>query len=151
MLLKNGDTGIQVKYLQQGLKIMCCNPGSIDSAFGPGTQAAVEKFQEEWGLTVDGIVGNDTWNCLLAEIKPIQQALKNKGFYTGAITGIAKDSTYNAVIRFQSSRDLTADGMVGAATRARLFNEDQGGGDESMLPLSIGDRGRLRSLPSVRT
>ena len=141
MLLKNGDTGIQVKYLQQGLKIMCCNPGSIDSAFGPGTQAAVEKFQEEWGLTVDGIVGNDTWNCLLAEIKPIQQALKNKGFYTGAITGIAKDSTYNAVIRFQSSRDLTADGMVGAATRARLFNEDQGGGDESMLPLSIGDRG----------
>ena len=70
MLLKNGDTGIQVKYLQQGLKIMCCNPGSIDSAFGPGTQAAVEKFQEEWGLTVDGIVGNDTWNCLLAETNP---------------------------------------------------------------------------------
>ena len=47
MLLKSGDTGIQVKYLQQGLRIMCCNPGTIDSNFGPGTQAAVQKFQED--------------------------------------------------------------------------------------------------------
>ena len=42
MLLKSGSSGIQVKYLQQGLKIMCCNPGDIDAAYGPGTQAAVE-------------------------------------------------------------------------------------------------------------
>lgn len=141
MLLKSGDKGIQVKYLQQGLKIMCCNPGAIDAAYGPGTQAAVEKFQEDWGLTVDGIVGDDTWNCLAAEIKPIQQALKEKGFYSGAVSGVAKDTTYDGVVNFQSSRNLTADGMVGAATRARLFNEHQGGGDESMLPLSTGDRG----------
>ncbi len=141
MLLKSGDQGIQVKYLQQGLKIMCCNPGNIDSTYGPGTQAAVEKFQDEWGLSVDGIVGDETWNCLMNEIKPIQQALKEKGFYTGAITGIAKETTYNGVINFQESRNLTADGMVGAATRARLFDESQGGGDESVLPLNVGDRG----------
>lgn len=29
MLLKNGDSGVQVKYLQQGLRIMCCNPEMI--------------------------------------------------------------------------------------------------------------------------
>lgn len=78
MLLKNGDSGLQVKYLQQGLRIMCCNPGNIDSVFGPGTQAAVQKFQEEQGLAADGIVGDNTWDCLTAEIKPIQRALKDK-------------------------------------------------------------------------
>lgn len=57
MLLKNGNSG---KYLQYGLKILCCNPGIMDSNFGPGTQAAVEKFQDNFGLDVDGVVGNTT-------------------------------------------------------------------------------------------
>lgn len=141
MLLKNGDSGVQVKYLQQGLRIMCCNPGNIDSAFGAGTQVAVEKFQNDQGISADGIVGDETWNCLMAEIKPIQQALKDKGFYSGAITGIAKDSTYNAVLKFQESRQLTADGMVGVATRERLFNDFTGDDEVAMLPLTIGSRG----------
>lgn len=141
MLLKNGDSGVQVKYLQQGLRIMCCNPGTIDSVFGAGTQAAVQKFQNDQGISADGIVGDETWNCLIAEIKPIQQALKNKGFYTGAITGIARESTYDAVISFQESRQLAADGMVGAATRERLFDESTGDEEEDMLPLTIGSRG----------
>lgn len=141
MLLKVGDSGIQVKYLQQGLKIMCCNPGTIDSNYGPGTQAAVEKFQQDWGIGVDGIVGDETWNCLTEEIKPIQRALKSKGFYKEAITGIAKSTTYNAVIEFQKSRGLTADGMVGNSTRARLFNDNENGGDELVLPLEAGDKG----------
>lgn len=140
MILKGGDKGLQVKYLQQALKIMCCNPGTIDSNYGPGTQAAVEKFQTDWGLDVDGIVGDETWTCLCDEIKPIQQALKNKSFYSGAITGIAKETTYDAVISFQKSRGLTADGMVGNSSRARLFDDDEGG-DDIMLPLSTGDKG----------
>lgn len=141
MLIKSGDKGIQVKYLQQALKIMCCNPGTIDSNYGPGTQTAVEKFQQDWGLSVDGIVGDETWYCLVDEIKPIQQALKDKGFYTSSISGIAKEATYDAVIAFQKSRGLTADGMVGNSTRARLFNGDENGGDNLMLPLTTGDKG----------
>lgn len=141
MLLKNGDRGVQVKYLQQGLRIMCCNPGTIDSVFGAGTETAVRKFQNDQGISADGIVGDETWSCLMDEIKPIQQALKNKGFYSGAITGIAKESTYSAVISFQESRQLTADGMVGTATRDRLFDESAGGAEEEMLPLTIGSRG----------
>lgn len=141
MLLKNGDSGLQVKYLQQGLRIMCCNPGNIDSVFGPGTQAAVQKFQEEQGLAADGIVGDNTWDCLTAEIKPIQRALKDKGGYSGSITGIAKDSTYNAVLKFQENCQLKADGMVGAATRERLFNTSSGSDEDTMLPLTMGSRG----------
>ena len=141
MLLKNGDSGIQVKYLQQGLRIMCCNPGSLDSSYGPGTQAAVEKFQEEWGLSVDGTVGNATWNCLINEIKSIQQALKQKGFFSGVISGVATDRTYNGVLSFQRSRNLKDDGMVGPTTRARLFDEAEDGSIASILPLSAGAKG----------
>ena len=141
MLLKNGSTGMQVKHLQQALRMMCCSPGTVDSIYGAGTQAAVQKFQEEWGLDVDGIVGDDTWSCLVKEIKPIQTALKQKGFYSGTISGVATDSTYNAVINYQKSRGLSADGMVGAATRAFLFDTDEDGSMESLLPLTTGARG----------
>ena len=37
MLLKNGSTGNFVMYLQYGLHIMCCPPGSFDSKFGSGS------------------------------------------------------------------------------------------------------------------
>ena len=40
MLLKNGSTGNYVMYLQYGLHIMCCPPGSFDSKFGSGTEKA---------------------------------------------------------------------------------------------------------------
>lgn len=141
MLLKSGDSGLQVKYLQQGLRIMCCNPGDIDSEFGPGTVAAVEKFQGDQGISVDGIVGDETWNCLIEEIKPIQRALNQKGYFSGVATGIAKESTYHAVCEFQRACQLTADGMVGTATRERLFDTSAEGGESAMLPLTIGSRG----------
>ena len=43
MLLKNGSTGNYVMYLQYGLHIMCCPPGSFDSKFGSGTENAVQQ------------------------------------------------------------------------------------------------------------
>ena len=58
MLLKNGSTGNYVMYLQYGLHIMCCPPGSFDSKFGSGTENAVKKYQGKKGLTQDGIVGD---------------------------------------------------------------------------------------------
>lgn len=121
---------------------MCCNPGAIDSNYGPGTQAAVEKFQQDWGLGVDGIVGDETWDCLVEEIKPIQRALKDKGFYSEAITGIAKNTTFNAVIEFQESRGLTSDGMVGSSTKALLLGGTSGGGTVSST-LKTGSNGSL--------
>lgn len=54
--LKLGSKGANVKYLQFTLNLT-----PIDGDFGPGTKAAVMKFQQAHGLVVDGIVGPKTW------------------------------------------------------------------------------------------
>ena len=83
MLLKKGDKGVQVSYLQYGLHIMCCSPNGFDGDFGAGTEAAVKKYQKKYGLSVDGQVGDATWNNLVGEIKIIQRALSQKNYYRG--------------------------------------------------------------------
>ncbi|OOM16038.1 glycoside hydrolase family protein [Clostridium saccharobutylicum] len=119
MLLQKGSSGSYVTYLQYGLKIMCCNPGSIDGQFGAGTYNAVVKYQNLKGLSADGIVGDGTWGRLKTDITQVQQALNNKGYSVG-VDGVAGPGTYNAVVRFQSAHNLSADGMVGSATWAAL-------------------------------
>lgn len=37
----------------------------VDGSFGGKTDTAVNDFQKKKGLTVDGIVGQKTWNALL--------------------------------------------------------------------------------------
>lgn len=142
MLLKTGDKGIQVTYLQYALHIMCCSPGGIDGTFGAGTEAAVRKYQERHGLSVDGQVGDATWNSLTGEIKIIQRALSQKGYYSGYIDGVAGEGTYNAVIQFQTASGLAVDGQVGDATRAKLMGSGSpSSGSGSGFPLKQGSTG----------
>ena len=42
----------------------------VDGAYGAVTEAAVKTIQGTYGLTVDGIVGKQTWMLLLAAIRP---------------------------------------------------------------------------------
>jgi peptidoglycan hydrolase-like protein with peptidoglycan-binding domain len=37
----------------------------VDGIFGPKTEAAVRDFQQNENLSVDGIVGRQTWTALL--------------------------------------------------------------------------------------
>jgi peptidoglycan hydrolase-like protein with peptidoglycan-binding domain len=66
-LLKRGDTGPAVSGLQLGLKKYnstpgaATDPGPVDGAFGPHTENAVKAYQGQRGVTVDGIVGDQTW------------------------------------------------------------------------------------------
>ena len=59
-VLREGDSGSQVRLLQSKLKQWGYLNGSVDGVFGSQTAAAVRYFQRRNGLTADGIVGPAT-------------------------------------------------------------------------------------------
>ena len=62
--LKQGSRGSYVKFLQSLLESQLIPVGKIDGIFGSNTRKAVETFQSYNNLTVDGIVGKNTWAIL---------------------------------------------------------------------------------------
>ncbi|WP_414586664.1 peptidoglycan-binding domain-containing protein [Scytonema sp. PCC 10023] len=65
-LLRSGSKGDAVKAVQERLNFLGYGPLVADGIFGSKTEAAVKLFQKDKGLTVDGIVGNFTWDTLFA-------------------------------------------------------------------------------------
>lgn len=61
-----GMTGTRVASVQNMLIGTGYLTDGADGVFGSGTQAAVQRFQADHGLTVDGIVGTQTMNALSA-------------------------------------------------------------------------------------
>ena len=68
-MLKKGSKGKEVTELQDRLNQFSQARLVVDGQYGEHTVAAVEAFQEENGLLVDGIVGPQTWG-LLREVRP---------------------------------------------------------------------------------
>ena len=66
--LERGDVGNYVISLQALLYGRGFNIGryGIDGGFGKSTEKAVRSCQSFYGITVDGIVGKDTWSVLLS-------------------------------------------------------------------------------------
>lgn len=64
-MLKYGSTGDQVKTVQLILKGLGYTVGAVDGEFGSKTSRAVSDFQKDYGLTVDSVVGANTWKKLL--------------------------------------------------------------------------------------
>ena len=58
--LRKGDKGQQVRALQKMLGGI-----AVDGVFGNATKAAVEAYQRQYQLSVDGVVGAQTWEALL--------------------------------------------------------------------------------------
>jgi len=54
------------------------------------------------------------------DVSAVQQKLKDLGLYSGAVDGDFGPATEKAVIAFQQSQGLTADGIVGPATKKAL-------------------------------
>ena len=59
-VLKRGSRGDEVVTLQKKLKQWGYYDGAVDGVFGPGTEKAVQYFQQKNGLTADGVVGAKT-------------------------------------------------------------------------------------------
>jgi peptidoglycan hydrolase-like protein with peptidoglycan-binding domain len=60
-VLSEGSTGLPVRRAQSRLTAAGFDTGGGDGAFGPQTESAVRALQQATGLTVDGIVGPQTW------------------------------------------------------------------------------------------
>lgn len=63
--LRSGSRGEAVTDLQSRLQRAGHDPGPLDGIFGSRTDAAVRSFQRAQSITVDGIVGPQTWGRLL--------------------------------------------------------------------------------------
>ena len=63
-ILRCGNQGKDVKYLQELLNAVNFSSLKVDGIFGVRTEAAVKEFQKKNGLVVDGIVGPQTWSAL---------------------------------------------------------------------------------------
>jgi peptidoglycan hydrolase-like protein with peptidoglycan-binding domain len=63
-LLRRGMMSKQVGIVQQVLKVGEFYKGAIDYDFGVKTEAAVKAFQKGQSLTVDGVIGDRTWQAL---------------------------------------------------------------------------------------
>ncbi|NLN48878.1 MAG: peptidoglycan-binding protein [Clostridiales bacterium] len=134
-ILKIGSTGASVEDLQNNL----INQGYLDcdatGYFGNLTEEAVIKFQTKNGLKADGLVGEATLNALQKlgtslepleeDVKEIQTALKNLGFYDGIIDGLFGPMTEESIKAFQTSIGLSVDGIVGDKTKDAFFRAGQ--------------------------
>lgn len=60
------------------------------------------------------------------EVREIQEALKNRGYYTYTVDGIFGTRTKNAVINFQKDKGLTPDGIAGKQTLKALGVTEEG-------------------------
>ena len=134
-LLRSGSQGNFVYLLQFILNQYGYNL-TVDGIFGSRTLNAVRDFQRNNSLSVDGLVGTNTWRTLLnlppypllregnrgAYITLLQQLLESNLYPVGGIDGIFGSRTLSAVRAFQGANNLTVDGLVGNNTWNALTN-----------------------------
>ena len=156
--LKLNSKGTDVRNLQQDLTTLGYYWAEITGNFGAKTETAVKRFQEENGLTADGVAGTKTLNAIAAavarkggtpasggnagttlklnsqgtKVSQLQTDLKQLGYYSAEITGNFGEKTEAAVKAFQKAKGLTADGVAGTKTlNAIAAAVDKAGGSSS--------------------
>jgi murein L,D-transpeptidase YcbB/YkuD len=97
---------------------------------GVGSQAAIAKSRDTMSKTSATPAAlqqtSSSKNQILrissrgSAVNKLQTLLKKAGFYQGAIDGIFGRQTQAAVMKFQQSKKLSADGVVGAKTWSAL-------------------------------
>ena len=80
--LRLGSKGEEVSKLQYMLQSIssfyrAVSPTNIDGQFGKGTKESVESFQKYFSLSVDGVVGETTWNTIKEVFLDVFKILPN--------------------------------------------------------------------------
>lgn len=99
--LSYGSSGEDVKKLQKSLNDKGYSL-EVDGEFGPKTQEAVKAYQKKSGLSVDGIVGVNTWASLSAKTKTEN---KKENSSANKNTGI-KPPTENVRPEYKKSENI---------------------------------------------
>lgn len=128
-----------VAALQVTLRHRHLYRGPVDGVAGPGTKAAVMRFQRSHGLAPDGVVGPRTRRALGRfarhgfgsrslgpgavgwDVAALQFALAWHGFPNGTIDGGFGGHTERALVKFQRWAHLTPDGVAGRGTFRALL------------------------------
>lgn len=142
--IRMGDSGPTVEAIQYLLRQNGANGGEndngsndnddgriqVDGDFGGQTDGAVRSFQRDKGLTVDGIVGPETWGALFVTVQKGDQGPAVKAAETMLnahgidlnVDGDFGDDTEDAVRSFQHANGLIVDGVVGPQTWTALVS-----------------------------
>jgi N-acetylmuramoyl-L-alanine amidase len=156
-LFRQGDRGPAVAEIRARLAVLdLVEADSGNDEFDADLDRAVRAFQQQRGLSVDGIVGVNTYRTLeearwrlgdrlltfvagnlLAgdDVHALQQRLLDLGFKVGKIDGRFGQQTERAVRDFQRNIGVPADGTCGPATLkalSRLAPRVQGGRPNAM-------------------
>ena len=140
--LRGGEAGEDVFALQQRLAELLY-PVQKTSIYDEQTKQAVCSFQSLNGLTVDGIVGNNTYAVLDQpsavkygqvptsfqtlridnkgpSVSQLQTRLKELGF-TVTVNGTFDTTTHQAIVAFQDINGLTVSGIADSSTQRALY------------------------------
>ena len=178
MVIRHGDTGAAVAEVRARLAHLGLLPDAAPTTaerlstgaaeyFDEALDRAVRTFQQERGLTVDGIVGPQTFHQLDEarwqlgdrvlryvpghlvtgdDVAELQRRLNDLGFDSGRADGYFGRSTDTALREFQRGVGVDADGICGPES-FKAF-------DRLMRTISGGNAARLRdhvSLTSLQT
>jgi peptidoglycan hydrolase-like protein with peptidoglycan-binding domain len=120
-LLRRGLSGEPVKLLQSKLGV------NSDGEFGPETEKALRKYQQENGLVADGIAGPITL-AHMNLFQLVQLRIGSSGELVErlqAALGLNVDGQYGSgtaeeVKSFQKKKKMPADGVAGPETLSKL-------------------------------
>ena len=168
-LVKEGMRGDNVRQVQELLIANGFLTGSADGVCGSETVEAIKRFQQSVGVEADGICGDETIALLMGQaptsnaadgsgplkpgmsgdrVKEMQEMLFSIGYLQTAPDGVYGSVTEAAVISFQSAAGLTADGICGNATLARL-RELAAGNSASNSAANVSDSGSGALKPGM--
>lgn len=145
--LRNGDSGANVRQMQERLISLGYLVGKATSHFDNATEAGLMAFQRRHTSYADGVAGPETLKSLYSSsatktsspsgiigitlregsketdaVRLLQKKLKSLGYYKGSVDGSFGSGTTEAVKKFQSANKLTADGVAGGGTFNILFS-----------------------------
>ena len=109
-LLREGDQGHPVRTVQQLLRARN-HPVTVDGIFGLKTEAAVRGVQQDKHLSVDGIVGPDTWSALIVTVE--------RGSRGDAVRGVQEEFQFRN-LSGDPTRGPQIDGIFGPETEAAV-------------------------------